>query len=157
MDQAHKQFLDITAKAGEEAGHIFPSMAACEAALESGYGASLLAVRANNLFGMKAHKSTPPDQILLLPTKEYVNGQWIDTTAKWVKYPSLAACFVDRMATLRRLAPVYSHYAEGLAATSPEAFVTAVSKTWSTDPNRAAKIIIIWNSYQTELQQDGSK
>jgi flagellum-specific peptidoglycan hydrolase FlgJ len=98
------------------------------------------------LFGVKQHKA-PVFDTLSLPTKEFINGQWIETTANWVIYPSLSDCFADRMATLQRLAPSYPHYAAALAAPDAQTFVTEVSKTWSTDPNRAAKVIAIFNSY----------
>jgi len=142
----NKPWLDSTSAAAEQAGHIFPSMAACEAALESGYGQSQLARNANNLFGTKQH-ATPIYETLSLPTKEFINGEWIQTTANWVKYPQLSDCFVDRMATLRRLASSYPHYAAALAATDAQTFVTEVSKTWSTDPSRASKVISIFNAY----------
>lgn len=147
MTSGEKQFLDITAKAAEDAGHIFPSMAACEAALESGYGSSELAAKANNLFGMKSPVH-PQYGTFSLPTKEWENAEWITVEADWVSYPTLKDCFTDRMACLQRLAKVYPHYAAALVATSAEGFVTEVSQTWSTDPLRAAKVLSIWNQYQ---------
>jgi flagellum-specific peptidoglycan hydrolase FlgJ len=128
-------------------------MAACEAALESAhvtpqgsiYGASQLAQQANNLFGMKQH-SHPVYGTLNLPTKEFLHQQWVTVNADWVKYPDWATCFVDRMATLTRLAPAYPHYAAALAATDPVTYVTEVSRSWSTDPNRGHTVISIYNS-----------
>jgi flagellum-specific peptidoglycan hydrolase FlgJ len=146
MNDTQKQWLDSVSKAAEDAAHIFPSMAACEAALESAYGQSSLARNANNLFGTKQHKQ-PIFDTLSLPTKEFINGQWVETTADWVKYPQVADCFADRMATLHRLAPSYPHYAAALVASDAQTFVAEVSKTWSTDPNRAAKVISIFNAY----------
>ena len=51
-------FLRKAAAAASAAGHPFPEYAACEAALESAWGQSGLATRANNLFGQK--QSRPP-------------------------------------------------------------------------------------------------
>lgn len=150
MTAQQKQFLDRAAQQAEQAGHLFPKMAACEAALESGFGTSGLSIRDNNLFGTKQHVH-PVYGTENLPTKEFINGQWINTTAAWVKYPDQAACFSDRMDTLRRLASNYPHYKAALAATDPVTYVTEVSKTWSTDPMRAAKIIDIYNRYIAQV------
>jgi flagellum-specific peptidoglycan hydrolase FlgJ len=148
MDQGQQNFLDVTSKGAEDAGAIFPSMQACEAALESGYGSSELARDAFNLFGTKQH-THPEYGTLNLPTKEFLDDKWVACEAEWVKYPSLADCFADRMATLQRLAPHYPHYAAALAAPDAETFVSQVSLTWSTDPQRAAKVLSIWNQYMT--------
>jgi hypothetical protein len=67
-------FLLKACEAARTAGHVFPEYAACEAALESAWGMSRLAVEANNLFGQK--QSHPPlGESLDLPTKEYLHGR----------------------------------------------------------------------------------
>lgn len=146
VNDSQKQFLDITSKAAEDAGHLFPSMAACEAALESGYGSSELAVQGHNLFGVKQHIHARFGT-LNLPTKEFLNGNWTVVDAAWVSYPTLTDCFRDRLATLQLLAPHYPHYAAALGAPDAQTFVTEVSKSWSTDPQRAAKVIQIFDKY----------
>jgi flagellum-specific peptidoglycan hydrolase FlgJ len=142
-----KQWLDLVSQAAENAAHIFPTMAACEAALESGYGNSGLAKRANNLFGMKAHKTTPLSEVLTLPTKEFLNGKWVTVNANWMQYATLSDCFADRMATLTRLSKAYPHYGAALAAPDAETFLREVSITWSTDPKRAEKVQAIHDAY----------
>lgn len=148
MDQSNYKvsFIQKATQGATQAGHIFPQMAACEAALESAYGISGLAISANNLFGMKQH-THPIFGTLALPTKEFLDGAWKPVEAYWVKYPDLAACFEDRMATLQRLAPHYIHYAAALAAPDPLTYVVAVSQSWSTDPQRANKVIAIYHEY----------
>lgn len=146
MDIHKQQFLDKASQQAEAAGHIFPKMAACEAALESGYGVSGLAIADNNLFGMKQHQH-PIYGTHVLPTKEFLNGGWVVVNANWIHYPDMAACFTDRMNTLRRLSTAYPHYAAALAALDAITFVTEVSRTWSTDPNRAAKVIAIYHVF----------
>jgi flagellum-specific peptidoglycan hydrolase FlgJ len=155
LDIFKRQFLDKACQQAQTAGNIFPEMAACEAALESGYGASGLAISDCNLFGMKQHQH-PVYGTHNLPTKEFVGiakdtdavkDGWIVVNAAWVEYPDFASCFADRMSTLRRLSNAYPHYAAALKATDPITYVTEVSKTWSTDPNRANKVISIYNSY----------
>ena len=138
------QFLERAVAQAKSSGHIFPEMAACEAALESRYGTSSLAIADNNLFGLKAAKH-PTQGTASLPTKEDLDGKWVRVQALWNKYTTLSMCFTDRMVTLRRLAPVYPHYKAALEAKDPITYVTEVSKTWSTDPNRAKNVIAIYN------------
>jgi len=147
LTQSQRGWLSTTAAAAYASNHIFPLMAASEAALESGFGSSKLAQRDNNLFGMKQHAHSIYGTATL-PTKEVIRGAWVEVSANWINYPSLAACFLDRMATLKRLAPVFPNYALALAAANPIAYVTAVSRTWSTDPDRAAKVISIYQAYE---------
>lgn len=142
------KFLVAACEAASKAGHPWPDYAACEAALESRYGQSLLARDGNNLFGTKQSATAPRYGTLDLPTKEYVEGEWETVMAHWVKYPSWAESFTDRMDVLRRLQARYPHYANALKATSGEAFVREVSATWSTDPNRADKVLEIYAAHR---------
>jgi flagellum-specific peptidoglycan hydrolase FlgJ len=149
MNNQQRDFIAKAAAAAKEGGHVFPDMAACEAALESAYGNSGLAVKDNNLFGMKQHLH-PTYGTHVLPTKEFENGHWITINASWVHYPAWSDCFVDRMRTLNRLAPAkgFEHYAAALAAQDPETYVREISAKWSTDPLRAEKVITIYRACQ---------
>src|SRR5579859_4534525 len=146
MDIAQTQFLVKVIPQATEAGHIWPVMAACEAALESNWGRSQLAIQGNNVFGMKQHV-VPIYKTINLPTREYVKetGRYLRVPAQWVSYPSIMECFKDRMNTLRRLA---MYYGPALAATTPLEYITEVSKSWSTDPERASKVVSIYDEYQ---------
>lgn len=155
MNPANKDFLYRAFHAATLASHIFPEMASCEAALESGYGRSVLAVQDNNLFGMKAHLH-PIYGTHCLPTREFIGKDkdikdgvcdgWETISANWERYPDWAACFADRMRTLRRLASVYQHYANALSAASATTYITEISRTWSTDPLRAQKCLAIYDA-----------
>lgn len=134
--------LDVTNQA-LEAKHIYARMAACEAALESDYGTSALARLGFNLFGMKQH-THPIYGTLNLPTREFLNGEWTQITQAWVQYENIEECFADRMETLMRLRDVYPHYQAALVAPDPGVYIAEVSKTWSTDPNRAQKVLAIY-------------
>lgn len=144
MTPAQRNWLLQTAGDAAEAKHIFPRMAAAEAALESAYGTSALARLGLNLFGMKAHVHQTYGT-LSLPTKEFLNGEWVPQVAQWVQYDSVQQCFADRMATLERLAHMYPEYQDALTASDPTAYITAVSKRWSTDPARASNCLDIFN------------
>jgi flagellum-specific peptidoglycan hydrolase FlgJ len=155
MDPIKRQFISNCSISARIVAHPFPDMAACEAALESAYGQSLLAIHANNLFGMKAHvnKDHPDWGTIVLPTKEFLGGEWKEEKAVFERYPTLDDCFADRLNTLTRLSSVYPNYKAALEATTPEDYVTAVSKTWSTDPNRATKVILIYREYVADSVQ----
>ena len=146
MNPVQRDFLDRAQAAAKQVGHPFPAMAACEAALESGYGQSELARSDNNLFGMKQH-AHPIYGTVTLPTREFLLGEWKTVTSKWIEYPDWAACFADRLATLQRLANAYPHYKAALAAPDAETYIAEVSKTWSTDPLRGDKVLGIYREY----------
>jgi flagellum-specific peptidoglycan hydrolase FlgJ len=138
-------FLRKAWQAAVNARHIWPEMAACEAALESGYGRSVLAIQDCNLFGLKQRKH-PVYGTVSFPTREFLNHEWEEVEANFVRYNDWQECFRDRMATLNRLAPFYSHYRFALAAPNGAEYVTQVSLTWSTDPQRSEKVLAIYNA-----------
>jgi flagellum-specific peptidoglycan hydrolase FlgJ len=143
-----ENFLVNAANAARAAGHIWPAHAACETALESAWGTSRLVTAGKNLFGQK--QTVPPiagTSTLALPTKEFLHGEWVEQQAEWVAFPDLTACFRARIELLRREAARYPNYAAALAATSGEQFIREVSKTWSTDPHRADKVMAIYNAH----------
>lgn len=144
MGQLQQEFLNKAYLAARHAGHIFPEVAACEAAIESAWGQSRLAVEANNLFGQKqSHPPLPGTGTLSLPTREYLRKEWVTVEANWVKFSTWNDCFQARMSLLERLKQAYPHYAAALAAQSGQDFAAEVSKSWSTDPGRAAKVLAI--------------
>ena len=143
------QFLMRAAEAAREGKHVFPQMAACEAALESGWGRSQLALEANNLFGQKQDRWHPEGEgSLSLPTEEFEGDKWVGTVAEWVRFASWADCFRGRMQLLELLSVEYPSYGEALRAQTPQEFVRLVSECWSTDPDRAAKVLAIYDAHQ---------
>lgn len=65
-----------------------------QAALESGWGNSLLALKYNNLFGMKAGTLWTGPAVSLW-TFEYWSGRYHKVMATWRVYPSWNECMVD--------------------------------------------------------------
>jgi flagellum-specific peptidoglycan hydrolase FlgJ len=130
----------------KESGCIWPQAQACEAMVETAWLTDELGLHDNNIFGIKQHKH-PIFATVNLPTREFLCGKWVTINDDFVKYPTLADCFADRMNTLRNLAPSYPHYAAALVATNPEDFLTQVSRTWSTGPTRGATCIAILHSH----------
>jgi flagellum-specific peptidoglycan hydrolase FlgJ len=146
LSRLQDTFLRQASAAAHAAGHIFPEYAACEAALESTWGESRLARDANNLFGQK-HSAADISGVLLpallMPTQEFLHGKWVTVNAQWARFGDRAACFRARMALLHHLSRTYSAYGRALAATTGEVFIEEVSRVWSTDPQRAAKVLAI--------------
>src|SRR5262249_7335055 len=68
------------------------SVTIAQAILESGWGRSGLTQSANNYFGIKG---TGPAGYVVLPTKEYLNGQWVTINAKFRKYHNAQESFTD--------------------------------------------------------------
>ncbi|HEY1800100.1 MAG TPA: glucosaminidase domain-containing protein [Terriglobales bacterium] len=146
MNPSQLNFLESAKAAAIKGNHPFPSMAACEAALESAFGESELAKDSNNLFGMKQH-AHPVYGTMTLPTREFLLGAWKVVTSQWVKYPDWRACFADRLATLERLSNAYPHYKAALNAPDAETYIAEVSQTWATDPQRGNKVLAIYKEF----------
>ena len=145
-------FLRQATAAARAAKHIFPEYAACEAALESNWGQSRLAREANNLFGQKQSSTPLPGTLTVaLPTQEFLRGAWVTVPAHWVCFRSVEACFRARMDRLEQLRHGYSAYDRALRATNGEEFVEEVSRAWSTDPGRAAKVLGIHRQHIASL------
>lgn len=152
MGKQQEQFLRRACASAREARHLFPEFAACEAALESAWGLSKLAARANNLFGQKQpHAPAPGSAAIALPTCEYIHDKWVVVRAMWMAFPDWVTCFRERMQLLERLRGTYSHYEAALKAQSGEEFIEEVSHTWSTDPRRAGKVLSIHALYRSNF------
>jgi len=83
--------------------------------------------------------------------REFLNRQWVTVDATWCEYPDFATSFLERMNTLRRLAGSYPHYSAALAAATAEVYVSQVSLSWSTDPQRGEKCIDIYRAHGDAL------
>ncbi|MGH9540494.1 MAG: glucosaminidase domain-containing protein [Terriglobales bacterium] len=143
----HPEFIVAAYAQAQASGHIWPAFAACEAAEESAYGTSRLAVEANNLFGLKSGRFTTGLPTIEMHTHEWEHGEMVATVAVWPKFETWAQAFDYRMRVLRGLAPFYPNYSAALSAKTGEDYVIAVSKTWSTDPRRASNVLSIYRVY----------
>jgi flagellum-specific peptidoglycan hydrolase FlgJ len=145
-------FLARACQAARAAKHVFPEFAACEAALESGWGRSRLAMEANNLFGQKqSHPAMAGTETISMPTREFLHDHWMTVQANWVKFPGWTECFAARMELLRRLSRAFPHYQQALNAVNGEQYVIAVSKSWSTDPDRAGKVLAVYDAHGSDF------
>lgn len=111
---------------------VLPSVCIAQAALESGWN-----VNAKTLFGIKGKGST-------LKTVEYINGKYVNTTASFKAYPSLAASvhgYFDLITGLPRYSGAVNQ-SDALTA------ITAIKNGgYATDPSYVPKIMSIINQY----------
>lgn len=84
---------------------IAASLTAAQALLESNKGNSGLAVKGNNLFGIKGAYN---GQSVTMPTKEWNGSQYITINAAFRKYPSWAESIADHSALFNR-SPRYTN------------------------------------------------
>jgi len=111
------------------------SVSMAQAILESGWGRSSLALKANNLFGMKGEG---PAGSLRVRTREFVNGRekWVE--AAFQKFHSQA----EAIAAHARLLGTSSYYARARAvASDARAFAHALTGVYATAPNYGATLV----------------
>lgn len=138
-----EDFLVKAVQAAKDAGHIWPEYAACEAALESGWGNSQLARECNNLFGQKSGHTSGQYPQKSIPTHEWSDGHLVPARASWPVFPDWKTSFMERMGLLNSL----SVYQDAISATTGKDFVVKVSAHWATDPDRAAKVLNIYSHH----------
>ena len=150
-----QDFIDLigpAARASAKATGVPASFTVAEAALESGWGESLLARQGKNLFGVKADPAWHGD-VLTLNTREFLHGTWVMVPARWRKYADWQACMDDHAAFLhqnRRYAPCF-------ACTTGDAFAKAVAQAgYATDPDYAAKLVSIIDAHQLAALDGGA-
>lgn len=139
-----------------------PVIMACQAILESGYGRSLLSVKANNLFGIKAGRSWK-GPVYNIKTREFDTERgWYVTLAPFRLYPDWTTCHHDYADIIERLS-WYRDAAENAA--DPIKYLDGILPTdrepgWATDPSYREKILNIakrfgWLDLKTELTEKG--
>lgn len=79
--------------------NILPSLTVAQAILESNWGLSGLATKANNLFGIKGTYEGKGENF---ETKEYYGGKWVTITAQFRKYPSFEGSVKDHNDLLQK-------------------------------------------------------
>jgi flagellum-specific peptidoglycan hydrolase FlgJ len=119
------------------------SFVIAEGALESGFGASQLAVQALNLFGVKAGPSWQ-GPVLAMRTREVEHGASVIVPALWRKYADWDSCIADHARVL--LLPRYQHaFAH---CEDANAFTDAVAAAgYATDPDYAVAIKKLIHQY----------
>ncbi|MFI8716187.1 glucosaminidase domain-containing protein [Brevibacillus brevis] len=109
------------------------SLTIAQAILESSWGTSELATKANNLFGIKG---TGPAGFYTKESDEYVNGQKIRKTSTFRKYNNWAEGVRDHTDFLLK-----PHYAKVLGADWKTAFQKVYEAGYATDPVYPQKLL----------------
>jgi peptidoglycan hydrolase FlgJ len=114
-----------------------------QAAHESAYGSSRLALEAHNLFGFTAELGTywrtQGRPFVEMFTREYIGGKWIETRRPFRRYGSDEESYRDwaRLIQTKPYAEVLPHAMSG----NLKSFAAALQKVgYATDPAYAAKI-----------------
>jgi flagellum-specific peptidoglycan hydrolase FlgJ len=119
------------------------SFSIAQAALESSWGKSGLAVIAHNLFGVKADRGWSGDT-WVQKTREFVRGEWVIQTATWRKYSDWQGSFDDHADFFLK----NHRYADCFKCKDGVSFTLAVQKAgYATDPNYAKLITAIIRQY----------
>jgi len=145
---ATKQYLHRVGQAAVDsvAGTgLFPSVILAQAIIESGNGASALASRFNNHFGIKATKSWK-GKVVEMNTREVIGGISQMMKQPFRVYDSATDSFRDRNKFLRQN-PRYGKNGV-FAAKTPEDQAIALQKAgYATDPLYARTLIKIINQF----------
>ena len=144
MNQLQQTFLQLAvpaAMASQAATGVPASITIAQAILESGWGQSGLAKKANNFFGIKAAAHAAPDSYIQLPTEEIGLGHAVTEEADFAKYASVADGFKAHGLLLMQA----SRYAPAMAVrNSPAQFAAHLQKCgYSTNPNYASELMKI--------------
>ena len=120
---------------------ILPSVAAGQAALESGWGVSGLSTKYNNLFGIKG---TYQGNSAMMNTWEVYGGKKYDITDGFRAYPDQATSILDYGVFLT----VNKRYAKAIGLNDYKSQIKAIHNAgYATDPDYATKVITIIEKY----------
>ena len=144
------------AQAAQRKWSVPASVTIAQAILESGWGASALARKANNFFGIKAVAHANPDGYMEFPTTEFVDGRRLTEMAKFAHYASPVDSF-DAHAVLLSLT---ARYKPAMAAAGdPSRFAAELQLCgYSTNPQYATelrKLIAEFDLIQYDIPPDG--
>lgn len=128
---------------------ILPSISGAQAILESNWGKSTLATKANNLFGIKGEYNGASYSV---ETKEFIDGTTKYVTAAFRKYPSWAESITDHSAFLTSTEWRKNNYAAVVGESDYKKAAAALSAAgYATDPDYPAKLIKLIEA--NDLQQ----
>ena len=123
--------------------NVLPSLTIAQAILESGWGESALALKANNLFGIKAGKDWT-GKTYNVNTQEYYDGKTATTVSAYFRvYDSWAESIKDHSEFLQG-----KRYEKVLMATNYKDACEAVYQAgYATDPSYTSKLVSLVQRY----------
>ena len=128
------------------------SVTIAQAILESGWGGSELATRANNYFGIKCAAVASPHQIGCIDkaTWEHLNGNDVTVTASFRRYASMRDSFLDHGLFLTK-----PRYAAAFKAATPDEFAHEIWRAgYATDPQYPAQLVRLMDQYELRQYDD---
>ncbi|WP_232733200.1 glycoside hydrolase family 73 protein [Lysinibacillus xylanilyticus] len=130
----------------QQTGGVLPSITIAQAILESNYGKSELAIKANNLFGIKGSYK---GKSVKMQTMEYKNNKSYTIETEFRAYPDLKSAFIDHTKLILEGTSWNEHqYYDVLAAANYQEAAHALKKNhYSTDPMYPEKLIAIIEQY----------
>lgn len=147
------------ARAMEEKYGVIASISISQAILESDWHTSTLSTEYNNLYGIKADNG---QRSVVLPTKEFENGQWITIQGRFAAYNSWQESMKAHAQLLYHgtswNAAQYQHVIQ--AKDYQTAAVALTKDGYATDPTYAKKLITIievWHLSRFDIPQKGAR
>lgn len=132
---------------------ILASLTLAQAILESGFGKSELATKANNLFGLKAN-STWKGEVYRKKTREFLNNKWMEIETSFCKFSSMEECIEYRSSIFLktpRYKPLWG------IKDYKKACQIIYECGYATDPNYPQKLIGVIEKYKLyEFDKEGS-
>lgn len=147
-----KEFINQLAPYAQELQqkyHVLSSVTLAQAILESDWGKSSLAADYHNYFGIKGDD---PDNTKEMTTKEYLNGQWVTTTARFRVYRDYRESMLDHVLLFAHgTSWDHNHYQHVVAATNYTQAAQALKQDgYATDPNYPEKLIELVKTYRLD-------
>lgn len=136
------EIAPLAVELNQQTGGVLPSITIAQAILESNYGKSELAIKANNLFGIKGSYK---GKSIKMQTMEYKNNKSYTIETEFRAYPDLKSAFIDHTKLILEGTSWNKHqYYDVLAAANYQEAAHALKKNhYSTDPMYPEKLIAI--------------
>lgn len=145
MTQQQESFIKATGAAAQLSAKQYgvpASITIAQAIIESGWGQTQLAVKANNYFGVKAVQG---QEYVEYRTTEFIKGVEEHPLADFAKYETVAGSFAAHaklLATVPRYAPAMK------VAKDPAAFAAAIKACgYSTAPDYDTKLMALVSEF----------
>ncbi len=140
------EIAPLAVELNQQTGGVLPSITIAQAILESNYGKSELAIKANNLFGLKGSYK---GKSVKMQTMEYKNNKRYTIETEFRAYPDLKSAFIDHTKLILEGTSWNKHqYYDVLAAANYQEAAHALKKNhYSTDPMYPEKLIAIIEQY----------
>lgn len=143
---AQIEWLKTAHEAAKKAGHKWPECAACEAAVETGWGQHI-PHGSNNVLGIKAYRGWTGKTTRAKGTEQAPTGEWsAPEQDSWCVFPTMEDCFREQMKILAE-----TRYQKALAATTPEAYITEECRVWSTGILKGQAVLQVYHAHKADL------